>query len=223
VRPGRLPAVSALVHGPLSPDVVRGGERAAHARLEAWLDWPSPAGGVWETSRLSPYLRFGCLSPLEAALCAERAGGRDEFVRRLCWRDFFHQVAAAFPAITTTDYRPRGRAWRRDRRAFTAWAEGRTGVPLVDAGMRQLRHEGWMPGRARMVAASYLTKTLGLDWRLGAAHFDAWLLDGDVACNYGNWQWVAGTGNDTRPNRVLNPTTQARRFDPDGGYVSAWL
>jgi deoxyribodipyrimidine photo-lyase len=100
--------------------------------------------------------------------------------------------------------------------------EGETGVPLVDAAMTQLLDEGWMPNRGRLVAASYLTKTLGVDWRLGAAHFDAWLVDADVPNNYGNWQWVAGTGNDTRPNRVLNPAAQARRFDPNGDYVSRW-
>jgi len=228
VDAGRIPTLRELVRElerelvrrPVSPDVVPGGERAGRDRLNAYLrEGPQ---SVWETSRLSAYLRFGCVSPLEAAV---RAGdrGHDEFVRQLCWRDFFHQVTADVPSVRTADYRPqRARAWRTDPGALQAWAEGRTGVPLVDAGMRQLRHEGWMPGRARMVAASYLTKALGIDWRAGAAHFDAWLVDGDVACNYGNWQWVAGTGNDTRPNRVLNPVVQARRFDPGGRYVAAW-
>jgi deoxyribodipyrimidine photo-lyase len=220
VAPGGIPPWRDVASGPVSPHVVPGGEQAGRLRLDAWL--ARGTTDVWETSRLSPYLKFGCVSPLEVALRAQRRD-RDEFVRQLCWRDFFHQVTADVPSIRTADYRPsRARAWRRDARALRAWAEGRTGVPLVDAGMRHLLDEGWMPGRARMVAASYLTKTLGLDWRAGAAHFDAWLVDGDVACNYGNWQWVAGTGNDTRPNRVLNPLVQARRFDPGGEYVSAW-
>jgi deoxyribodipyrimidine photo-lyase len=221
---GRLPSLATLASGTCSPDVVTGGEGAGLRRLDDWLDAPSV--GPWETSRLSPYLRFGCLSPLDVACRVADSGweGADELVRQLCWRDFFHQVVADFPAITHADYRPRpDRPWRPDAAAFAAWAAGSTGVPLVDAGMRQLRQEGWMPNRARLVAASYLTKTLGVDWRLGAAHFAAWLVDGDVPCNYGNWQWAAGTGNDTRPNRVLNPVAQARRFDRDGAYVRRWL
>jgi deoxyribodipyrimidine photo-lyase len=222
--PGALPSLPELVRGRCSPDVVRGGERSAQDRLDAWLD--APTVGPWRTSRLSPYIRFGCLSPLDVVRQVLASGweGAEGFVRQICWRDFFHQVVADFPAITDSDYRPRpGREWRSDPGAFAAWAEGETGVPLVDAAMRQLRHEGWMPNRGRLVAASYLAKTLGVDWRLGAAHFSAWLVDGDVPCNYGNWQWAAGTGNDTRPNRVLNPVAQARRLDPDGDYVRTWL
>jgi deoxyribodipyrimidine photo-lyase len=101
--------------------------------------------------------------------------------------------------------------------------EGRTGYPLVDAGMRQLAAEGWMHNRARLVTASFLVKDLGIDWREGARHFFDLLLDGDVAQNVGNWQWVAGTGVDTRPNRVFNPTAQAKRLDPDGTYVRRWI
>jgi deoxyribodipyrimidine photo-lyase len=106
---------------------------------------------------------------------------------------------------------------------LAAWKEGRTGYPLVDAGMRQLRAEGWMHNRARLVTASFLVKDLYLDWRLGAAHFFEWLVDGDIASNAGNWQWVAGTGNDSRPNRVFNPVRQAQRFDPHGDYVRRWV
>jgi deoxyribodipyrimidine photo-lyase len=96
-------------------------------------------------------------------------------------------------------------------------------VPLVDAGMKQLLHEGWMHNRARLVTGSYLTKTLGIDWREGARHFYEWLVDGDLANNAGNWQWVAGTGADTRPNRKLNPDRQAKRFDPEAAYIRRWL
>ncbi len=129
-------------------------------------------------------------------------------------------MTAAFPRITTDDLRNRGREWTTDTQdAVEAWRTGHTGIPLVDAGMRQLLAEGWMHNRARMLVASFLTKQVGVDWRVGAAHFMHWLVDGDVANNYGNWQWVAGTGNDTRPNRVLSPLRQAERFDGDGEYV----
>ena len=221
---GRIPRVDDLTDRECSPECdIPGGERAAHQRLSTWLDAPSDS--PWDTSRLSAYLKFGCISPLQVAREVEASGwsGSDDFVRSLCWRDFFHQVVAAFPAMTTHDYRSNRKVrWRNDPEGFAAWCEGATGVPLVDAGMRQLLREGWMPGRARLVAASYLSKSLRIDWRLGAAHFSEWLVDGDVPCNYGNWQWAAGTGNDTRPNRVLNPERQAARFDPDGSYVEQW-
>lgn len=230
VGPGRLPSVEELVSGPTSPDLPAGGEAHGRARLGAWLrdglgryaerhDHPAADG----TSRLSPYLHFGCVSPLEAARRARDREGGEAFVRQLCWRDFHHQVTAAFPAIARRDYRPRGDRWARDAEALAAWREGRTGYPLVDAGMRQLAREGWMHNRARLVTASFLVKDLYLDWRLGAAHFFDWLVDGDIANNAGNWQWVAGTGNDTRPNRVFNPVRQAARFDPEGEYVHRWV
>ena len=116
-----------------------------------------------------------------------------------------------------------GDRWNDDAEGLAAWKEGRTGFPLVDAGMRQLAREGWMHNRARLVVGSFLTKDLYLDWRLGAAHFAELLVDGDVAQNTGNWQWVAGTGADTRPNRVLSPVLQARRFDPTGEYVRRYV
>ena len=175
------------------------------------------------TSGLSPYLHFGCLSPLEVAHRATPEPGGEAFVRQLCWRDFHHQLLDADPGIARRDLRPRHDRWRDDADALAAWKEGRTGYPIVDAGMRQLRAEGTMHNRARLVTASFLAKHLYLDWRLGAAHFAQHLVDGDVANNIGNWQWVAGTGADTRPNRVFNPTRQARRFDPDGAYVRRWV
>ena len=152
----------------------------------------------------------------------ERKGG-EAFVRQLCWRDFHHQVLAANPSLPHRDYRPRGDRWSRSKRALEAWQQGRTGYPLVDAAMRQLAQEGFMHNRARMTVASFLTKDLYVDWRAGAWHFWDLLSDGEIANNAGNWQWVAGTGNDTRPNRVLNPVRQAERFDPDGAYVRRYL
>ena len=148
---------------------------------------------------------------------AERARGREgaePFVRQLCWRDFYAQLLAARPETSRADFRPRGDRWRDDAAALAAWKEGRTGYPIIDAGMRQLAREGFMHNRARLLTASFLTKDLVLDWRSGAAHFADLLVDGDVANNVGNWQWVAGTGVDTRPNRVFNPIAQAKRFDP---------
>jgi deoxyribodipyrimidine photo-lyase len=144
-------------------------------------------------------------------------------VRQLCWRDFHHQVLAATPSLPSRDYRPRRDRWSRSRRALGAWQEGRTGYPLVDAAMRQLQEEGFMHNRARMTVASFLCKDLYVDWRAGAWHFWDLLTDGEIANNAGNWQWMAGTGNDTRPNRVLNPIRQAKRFDPDGVYVRRYL
>lgn len=229
VEAGEVPALGDVVSGTPSPGLPPGGEQEGLRRLEAFLDGPLRAyseardvPGVEGTSRLSPYLRFGCVSPLEAAVRAEAAGGAD-FAWQLAWRDFYLQLLAAFPRLSSDDYRPREREWRSDPEALEAWMSGRTGIPIVDAGMRQLALEGWMHNRVRMLAASLLTKNLGLDWRLGLAHFSKLLVDGDAASNPGNWQWVAGTGTDTRPNRVFNPIRQAHRFDPDGDYVRRYV
>jgi deoxyribodipyrimidine photo-lyase len=174
-------------------------------------------------SRLSAYLHLGCLSP--AAIETELAGrpGGESFIRQLAWRDFFHQALAARPDTARRDYHGRGADWNTDPDALAAWTAGQTGFPVVDAGMRQLAAEGFMHNRARMVVASFLTKDLYLDWRLGAAHFMTLLADGDVACNQLNWQWVAGTGTDPNAHRVFNPTLQGRRFDASGGYVRRYV
>lgn len=223
LRTGTLPDPDDIVPGDRSPRLPRGGESAGSRLLDAAVrravdgepDLDDLAGD--HTTRLGPYLHFGCVSPLSAA--SRLVDKAPSIARQLAWRDFLHQVTAAFPAITADDYRPRRADWQHDDDALVAWRSGRTGIPIVDAGMRQLLAEGWMHNRARLITGSFLAKTLGLDWRAGAAHFFRWLVDGDVANNAGNWQWVAGTGNDTRPNRVLNPIRQAHRFDPDGTYV----
>ncbi|WP_327352735.1 cryptochrome/photolyase family protein [Streptomyces sp. NBC_01304] len=216
----------------VSPGLGNGGEREARSRLAAWL----PDGLIHyadqqaelasdATSRLSAHLHFGSLSATELARRARAVdgAGADAFVRQLAWRDFQHQVLAARPRSASVDYRPRQDRWRRAEREVQAWRDGRTGYPVIDAAMRQLRYEGWLPGRARLLAASFLTKTLYVDWRTGARHFLDLLVDGDVSNNQLNWQWVAGTGTDTRPNRVLNPVVQAKRHDPQGTYVRRWV
>ncbi|MEU8528448.1 deoxyribodipyrimidine photo-lyase [Streptomyces sp. NPDC048629] len=233
VRSERMPRRSALAD--VSPGLAAGGEREGRKRLGSWLSehvdayeerHDDLAGDV--TSRLSPYLHFGAVSAVEAVHRARKRGGAgaEAFVRQLCWRDFHHQVLAARPEAADADYRPRHDRWRRgaDMEAdLAAWREGRTGYPVVDAAMRQLAHEGWMHNRGRLIAASFLTKTLYIDWREGAHHFLGLLVDGDVANNQLNWQWVAGTGTDTRPQRVLNPVRQGKRYDPEGSYVRHWV
>jgi deoxyribodipyrimidine photo-lyase len=224
---GRVPAASALTSGPVSPGRPRGGESVARTRASAFVRRSLAEYGAAHddmagdrTSRLSAYLHFGCLSPLDLA---QRSAEHEPFVRQLCWRDFHTQVLAAFPGLPARDYRARGRRWRRDGAGLDAWRAGRTGVPIVDAAMRQLLDEGFIHNRARMLAASFLVKELGIDWRVGARHFLDWLVDADVANNSGNWQWIAGTGNDTRPNRRFNLTRQARRHDPAGAYVRRYV
>ncbi|MEU5540088.1 deoxyribodipyrimidine photo-lyase, partial [Streptomyces sp. NPDC020362] len=229
----QLPSRAAVAG--VSGGLAEGGETEGRKRFGAWLrrgivayedrhdDLASDA-----TSRLSPHLHFGTLSPVDLVHRSRAAGGpgAEAFVRQLAWRDFHRQVLAARPAAATADYRTKHDRWRTERTArddIEAWREGRTGYPIVDAAMRQLRHEGWMHNRGRLLAASFLAKTLYVDWRVGARHFLDLLVDGDIANNQLNWQWMAGTGTDTRPNRVLNPVTQAKRYDPEGTYVRRWV
>jgi deoxyribodipyrimidine photo-lyase len=228
VRVGRLPAVP----DGESPNAADGGETVARRNLATWLMHVGPYGDLHDdmaadgTSRLSPYLRFGCLSPLAVAnsVRALDGDGPEAYVRQLAWRDFYYQVVASFPKISTEAYRKSGDGdWRDDPSELKHWQDGLTGVPIVDAGMRQLRAEGWMHNRARLITAAFLTKHLGLDWRPGLQWFFRWLLDGDVPNNSGNWQWTAGTGNDTKPYRRFNPIRQAERFDPDGVYVRRYV
>jgi deoxyribodipyrimidine photo-lyase len=230
VRRGRLPALGGRVAGSPSPELAQGGEAAGRRRLSAWLR--SGVGGYAAghddlaadaTSHLSPYLHFGCISPLEVAQRAGEVAGSEPFLRQLAWRDFFHQLLASRPETLHEDMRPRGNRWSSDSDALEAWQQGRTGYPIVDAGMRQLLREGYMHNRARLITASFLVRNLLIDWRSGARHFFDWLVDGDVANNVGNWQWVAGTGANPRPGRAFNPLRQAHRFDPGGAYVRRYV
>lgn len=227
---GNLASLGRFANGGLSPELPAGGETMGRRRLSAWLRSGAPdydaghdALEADATSRLSPYLHFGCVSPLEVAIRAEETTEAAPFVRQLAWRDFFHQLLGARPETADEDMRPRGRRWKDDAEALAAWKDGRTGYPIVDAGMRQLLREGYMHNRARLITASFLVRNLEVDWRAGARHFFDWLVDGDVANNVGNWQWVAGTGANPRPGRALNTLRQAHRFDPDGAYVRRYV
>jgi deoxyribodipyrimidine photo-lyase len=216
------------------------GESAARAALDTFVRRGLrgyPAGrdrlDADTTSRLSPYLRVGALTPRQvyAAVSAavrtpELERARDAFVRQLAWRDFFVQILWHAPHTRWQPLRPPRRAvrWRDDPEALAAWQEGRTGYPIIDAAMRQLVATGFMPNRARMIVASFLVKHLLIDWRQGDRWFMRQLLDGDPALNGGNWQWVASVGADALPAfRIFNPITQARRFDPSGDYVRRWV
>lgn len=218
------------------------GEEAAHKRLRWFLAGPVhrystgrnlPA--VDGTARLSPHFRFGTLSPRAAVHMAltklEKGGGVSRpdvqmWIDELVWREFFQQVLTAFPQVATGPFRseaalppPRGDGPERER-LFQAWREGKTGYPIVDAGMRQLHQTGWMHNRVRMIVASFLVKDLRLDWRSGERYFMQRLLDADLAANNGNWQWCAGTGTDAmRGYRIFNPALQSKRFDSDGQYI----
>jgi deoxyribodipyrimidine photo-lyase len=236
VRAGEIPSADALGLPADVPDPFPPGERAARERMHAWLrdgirDYAKLhdrlEGG---TSELSPYLHLGCISPRELEQRAREAGpgeGPAEFVRQLCWRDFYAHVLLANPSNARHAYRREMDAldWEDDDEAFGAWCEGRTGFPVVDAAMRQLRERGWLHNRARLIAGSFLTKDLHIDWRRGEAHFMRLLTDGDEASNNGNWQWISSVGVDPAPyyRRMYNPAAQQRRHDPDGAYVRRWV
>jgi deoxyribodipyrimidine photo-lyase len=211
---------------PTAASLPAGGETFGRTRLTGFLRRnASRYGDVRDdlaedaTSHLSAYLRFGCVSANEVVQRARAVAGADAFVRQVAWRDFFRQMLVERPWLTWRDVRPNPDLPSPEDGAFEAWAEGRTGVPLVDAAMRQLMSEGWIPNRGRLVAGSHLTRQLGVPWQEGARHFMRHLVDGDPASNAGNWQWVAGTGVAPRRGVPLNPERQARRYDPDRTYV----
>ena len=213
------------------------GARAALSRFvgdvltgyDASRDVPSVRG----TSRLSPHLHFGELSPGRAAAAVLEAGDaipdadRDRFLAELGWREFAHHVLHHFPRVPTQNLNPRfdDFPWASvDPAALQAWQQGRTGVPIIDAGMRELWHTGWMHNRIRMVVASWLTKHMRLHWEHGARWFWDTLVDANLANNTQGWQWTAGTGADAAPYfRVFNPVSQAQKFDAAGDYIARWV
>ncbi|HEX2527312.1 MAG TPA: deoxyribodipyrimidine photo-lyase [Geminicoccus sp.] len=237
---------------PTRPDWVKGfrkrwgnevGEAAAHTALDLFVE-QSAAGygrgrdlpGTRGTSRMSAHLRFGEISPrqvVHAARAAAESGqvGHDQlfpYLRQIVWRDFAYANLFHFPQLPTEPLRP---AFRRlvhaedpGGRLLRAWQTGRTGYPIVDAGMRELWHTGWMHNRARLIAGSFLVKDLLLPWQAGLAWFDDTLVDADPANNAMGWQWLAGCGIDATPFfRVFSPVLQGRKFDPDGAYVRRWV
>lgn len=204
--------------------------RGRHYRQQR--DIPSVCG----TSELSPYLALGMISHRQCmqAVMSENSGhladgdaGLTTWVNELIWREFYQHVAVGFPEVCR--HQPFQKhtqqlAWRDDDAGFNAWCEGRTGYPLVDAAMRQLVATGWMHNRLRMVTAMFLSKHLLIDWRRGEAFFMRHLVDGEFCANNGGWQWAASTGTDSAPYfRIFNPTTQSKRFDPDGEFIARWL
>ena len=226
---------------PLASDLFPAGEAEAQRRLERFMAERSDEYAdsrhrmdLDGTSRLSPYLRFGMLSPRAAAAAAqaaqlaaaETAKGPATWLSELIWRDFYIHILYHFPHVSRESFREslRDIPWRNDTAEFAAWREGRTGYPVVDAAMRQLLETGWMHNRARMIVASFLVKDLLIDWRWGEQWFMNHLIDGDPAANNGGWQWTAGTGTDAAPYfRVFNPVTQGLKFDPNGDYVRHWV
>ncbi len=227
------------IHATVPETYWPGGEAEAQLRLSNFIktkitayqknrDYPSLAG----TSQLSPYLAAGVLSPrqcLYAARCAndgKLVGGHEGiacWINELLWREFYQHVLWAFPRVSM--HQPfklstLNLAWNNNEPLFSAWCEGRTGLPLIDAAMRQLQQTGWMHNRLRMVVAMFLTKHCFIDWRWGERFFMQHLIDGDLAANNGGWQWSASTGTDAVPYfRIFNPVRQSQRFDPEGHFI----
>lgn len=252
--PATIPTPAGIRTQPLPPFTVSpgfpAGEAEAIRRLESFCS-PLPVGegpGVRSitnysedrnrmdldgTSSLSPYFRFGMLS-LRQAVHAARNSQRlspnsrsaETWLNELIWREFYIQILYHFPHVAKTAFNPAlaNIPWRNEASEFEAWKRGETGVPVVDAAMRQLLATGWMHNRARMIVASYLVKDLLIDWRWGEAWFMENLLDGDIAANNGDWQWTAGTGTDAAPYfRIFNPVLQSMKFDPNGDYIRKWV
>jgi len=240
--PGRVTGFES----PIDPALWPAGETHARTRLGTFIasriasyksqrDFPAIEG----TSALSPYLNLGCVSVrqcLHAAIRANAASrspldagneGITHWISELIWREFYIHIMVGFPRVCMgRAFQPATESirWSGNTRHLEAWKQGKTGVPIVDAGMRQLLATGWMHNRVRMIAAMYLTKNLFIDWREGERHFMRHLVDGFLASNNGGWQWSASTGTDAAPYfRIFNPVSQSQKFDPDGAYLRRWV
>jgi deoxyribodipyrimidine photo-lyase len=230
--PDASPAVAQRRLTAFVSESIYGYEHKRNALISDPFDDNLPVG----TSQLSPYLRLGLLSPRAAYWSAQDAlaSAPDDDARKsvntwineLIWREFYTHILCHFPHVDRGNFRREydKLTWRDAPQEFEAWQRGETGYPLVDAAMRQLRQIGWVPNRARMIVASFLTKDLLIHWRAGERHFMKWLIDGDPAANNGGWQWAAGTGTDAPPFfRIFNPVLQSKKYDPDGSYIRRWV
>lgn len=178
------------------------------------------------TSRLSPYIRFGIVSIREIYRRVKLEAPQTEtYISELAWREFWYHVMHYFPETKDLEFQEKRRniQWINNATWYEAWKEGRTGYPIVDAGMRQLQKEGWIHNRVRMIVASFLTKDLLIDWRMGDRHFFDFLIDYDEAVDIGNWQWAASVGADPKPLRIFNPILQSQRYDPDCVYIKRYI
>lgn len=221
---------------PRNPNFARGGEDVAKALAQEFVTRKNGLeqyGNARDdmaadsTSHLSPHLHFGTVSVRELVRTARGASDNARvWINELVWREFLNQVLFHFPYAARQSFRPEyaDLNWQANAEFFQAWREGKTGYPIVDAGMRQLNATGWMHNRARMITASFLTKDLLLNWQLGEKFFMQTLIDGDMASNNGGWQWTAGTGTDAQPYfRIFNPMLQSARFDSAGMYIRRWV
>lgn len=242
---GPIPSLQELGYGSTETDIPEASEKKAIALLENFVQ---KAIGTYAerrnvlaadrnqaepgTSYLSPYLRFGLISPRQVYWAAHHTAKNalsasvETWVSELVWREFYMHVLHFFPHVIGSGFQRKydQLAWRYAPAELEAWKAGMTGYPVVDAAMRQLQAMGWMHNRARMIVASFLTKDLLIDWREGERHFMQWLIDGDPAANNGGWQWAAGTGTDAQPYfRIFNPQSQSEKFDPEGVYIKRWV
>ena len=215
------------------PPTFRPGTQGAHQALDEFLEvvdeYPDTRNlpAVDGTSMLSGHLRFGTISPRTIFdVVGTATPARESFVRQLAWRDWYAHLLVENPAMIRSAVRREYNKikWLDDPESLQAWKDGRTGYPIVDAGLRQLAQTGWMHNRVRMIVGSFLVKDLLIDWREGERWFRHLLIDGEPSQNAGNWQWVAGTGTDAAPYfRIFNPITQSRKFDARGDYIRTWV